>query len=256
MILQLICPVHHIKRVTQDIFVLSIVAPEVARSVRPGQFLNIRIDDGLSPLLRRPFSVHRVEEDRVEILFDVVGKGTGILSRRRPGDSVDILGPLGTPFSTDANNFSTALLVAGGLGVAPLPLTTEFLLRSGKSVVTMLGARTSTLLVDAHLRNVSAATDDGTKGFEGTVVDLLKTTMGRQEYPSPKIFGCGPMPMLRTLSAFSEERGIPAEVSLEGPMACGIGICQGCPVELRGEQKSYGLMCKDGPVFDVRKIVI
>ncbi len=256
MILQLICPVHHIQHVAQNIFVLSFVAPEIARSVHPGQFLNIKVDDGLSPLLRRPFSVHRVEDDRVEILFDVVGKGTAILSRKRHGDSVDILGPLGTPFTTDGDAFSTAILVAGGLGVAPFPLTTEFLVRGGNSVVTALGARSSALLMDAHLKNVTVATDDGSKGFEGTVVDLLKATVARQEYLSPKIFGCGPTPMLRALSAFSQEHGIPAEVSLEGPMACGIGICQGCPVELKGEQKSYGLMCKDGPVFDARKIVI
>lgn len=256
MILQLTCPVHHIRQLRPTIFVLSFVAPGIARTVRPGQFLNIKVDDGLSPLLRRPFSVHRVEADCVEILFDVVGKGTAILSRKHPGDMLDILGPLGVPFTTDGRDFSTALLVAGGLGVAPLPLTADFLRASGKQVVTFLGARTRDLLVGDHLDNVTVATDDGSEGYGGTVVELLKATMARREFTLPKIFGCGPTAMLRALSAFALDRGIPAEVSLEGPMACGIGICQGCPVELAGEEKSYALMCKDGPVFDVRKIVI
>ncbi len=256
MILQLICPVQSVQYVSQNIFLLSFVAPEIAGSVRPGQFVNIKVEDGLSPLLRRPFSIHRVETDCVEILFEVVGKGTGILSRKRPGDSLDILGPLGVPFTTDSPNFSTALLVGGGLGVAPLPLTIEFLRRSGKKIVTFLGARSAAMLVEAHLENVSVATDDGSKGFEGNVVELLKETLAGGDLPLPKIFGCGPTAMLRALSAFALDHGIPAEVSLEGPMACGMGICQGCPVELKGDQKSYALMCKEGPVFDVRKIVI
>lgn len=250
MILQQICPIVKLQQLSGSIFVLTFVAPSLARSLRPGQFLNIKVDDG--PLLRRPFSAYRREGDHVEILFDVVGKGTSLLSRKRPGDALDILGPLGVPFGTDNQDFSTALLVGGGLGVAPLPIATEFLRRAGKDVRTFLGGRTSSLLVEGHLENLRAATDDGSRGFRGTVVDLLRETVAKETFERPRIFGCGPTPMLRALSAFAQDQGIPAEVSLEGPMACGIGICQGCPVELKAG--GYALMCKEGPVFDVRTI--
>ena len=250
MILQEICPVVKLQRLSTSLYVLSIAAPSLARSLRPGQFLNIRVDDG--PLLRRPFSAYRREGDHVEILFDVVGKGTALLSRKKPGDTLDVLGPLGVPFGTERKDFSTALLVGGGLGVAPLPITTEFLRKSGKEVHTFLGGRNSSLVIDGHLENLRVATDDGSRGFRGTVVDLLKEVVATTTFDRPRIFGCGPTPMLRALSSLALERGISAEVSLEGPMACGIGICQGCPVELKGG--GYALMCKDGPVFDVRNI--
>jgi dihydroorotate dehydrogenase electron transfer subunit len=253
-ILQQICPVHDIQQYSKDIFILSFVAPAIARALRPGQFVNIKVDDGLSPLLRRPFSAHRIERDRIEVLFDVVGKGTAILSQKRPGDLLDVLGPLGVPFDLERQDFSTAILVAGGLGVAPFPLVSDFLRRGAKQVVTFLGGRSSSVIVDVHLENLLVATDDGSRGFHGNVVDLLKETMAKRAFILPRIFGCGPTPMLRALSAFALEHQIPAEVSLEGPMACGIGICQGCPVELT--EGGYALMCKDGPVFDVRKILL
>lgn len=248
--------VHRVQHLTKNIFILSFDAPAIASTIRPGQFLNIKVDEGISPLLRRPFSVYRTEGDRVEVLIDVVGKGTAILSRKRPGDPLDVLGPLGVPFSLAGEGYSTALLVGGGLGVAPLPLLTDFLRREGKKVATFLGARSASMLIAAHLENLSCATDDGSRDFHGNVVDLLKTTMAQKNFKHPRIFGCGPTPMLRALAAFAIERQIPAEVSLEGPMACGIGICQGCPVERKGTQKTYSLMCKDGPVFNVRDIVI
>jgi dihydroorotate dehydrogenase electron transfer subunit len=241
---------------TKSIFTLSVDAPAIAAAIRPGQFLNIKVEESISPLLRRPFSVYRREGDRVEVLFKVVGKGTALLSRKRPGDLLDVLGPLGAPFNLDEGNYSTAVLVAGGLGVAPMPLLTDFLRLKGKKVATFLGAKSSSELIDAHLENLSCATEDGSRSFTGHVVDLLKMTMAKKEIERPKIFGCGPTPMLRALAAFALERQIPAEVSLEGPMACGIGICQGCPVERSGAQKGYSLMCKDGPVFNVRDIVI
>jgi dihydroorotate dehydrogenase electron transfer subunit len=248
--------VHSVQRLTRNVFILSFDAPAIAASIRPGQFLNIKVDESFSPLLRRPFSVYRTEGDRVEVLFEVVGKGSAILSRKRPGDLLDVLGPLGVPFNLEGGSHSTAVLVGGGLGVAPLPLLTDFLRRNRKKVATFLGARSSSELIDTHLENLLCATDDGSRGFHGTVVDLLKTTMAKKDFDRPRIFGCGPTPMLRALAAFAMEHQVPAQVSLEGPMACGIGICQGCPVERRGTEKEYSLMCKDGPVFDVRDIVI
>ncbi|CAG0932086.1 partial Dihydroorotate dehydrogenase B (NAD(+)), electron transfer subunit, partial [Planctomycetaceae bacterium] len=110
------CPVRSLQTVARNIFVLSLHAPGLAPAVRPGQFVNIRVNDALEPLLRRPFSVHRTTHDAIEILFNIVGKGTALLAEKREGDVLDLLGPLGVPFTLDDDRFDTALLVAGGLG--------------------------------------------------------------------------------------------------------------------------------------------
>ncbi len=247
-------PVRDVRAVAENTYVLSFRAAPISQTVRAGQFLNIRVDDATVPLLRRPFSVHRTDGDIVEFIFNVVGRGTLSLSRLREGDEVDVVGPLGVPFTLGAQGFRTAILIGGGLGVAPLPLATATLRAAGTNVETFLGARSARFLAKNHLENLHVATDDGTEGFHGTVVDLLMRTLEKQPITEARMFACGPMPMLRAAAALSLKLNIPCEVSLEGPMGCGIGICQGCPVELTGGEKKYALMCKDGPTFDVRKV--
>lgn len=248
------CPVRSLQAVARNTFVVSLHAPDLAPSVRPGQFVNIRITDTLEPLLRRPFSVHRTTRDTVEILFNIVGKGTALLAEKREGDLLDLLGPLGVPFMLDDDRFDTALLVAGGLGVAPMPLTTAELLHRGKAVRTLVGARDAASLVTRHLHDVTCATDDGSSGFHGNVVALLEKLAGPMGGQRLKIFACGPHAMLKATALAAERLRIPCEVSMEGPMGCGIGICQGCPVELRDASRRYALMCKDGPTFDAQAI--
>ncbi len=250
------CQVSSVTQVGSNIFVLSFVSPRISTEIRPGQFVNIRVREGREPLLRRPFSVYRTESDRVEIIFNVVGVGTSLLRGKSPGDTVDVLGPLGRPFALDRDDYATAILVGGGLGVAPFPLTTASLQTLGKRTVTVLGARTADQLVVRHLLDVRCATDDGSRGYHGTAVDLAARTLADGSLDRPKLFGCGPTAMLRALAQLAVTTGTPCEVSLEGPMGCGFGICQGCPVELVGPEKRFALMCKDGPVFDVRTIRI
>ncbi len=252
--IQALCTVTENSLVASNTYVLRFQAPVIAFSCRPGQFINIKVNDAGMPLLRRPFSVYHVEGDTVAIIFNVVGLGTRLLSAKRPGEQLDILGPLGRPFGLD-DRFSTALLVGGGLGVAPLPMITDALRGRGRSVVTFLGSRTRDQLVPAHLENVQIATDDGSEGFHGTVVDLLRRYLRDHHLPGPKIFGCGPTRMLKELARLSAEIQIPCEVSLESAMACGIGICQGCPVETMGREKKYALVCTDGPVFSTECLV-
>ncbi|MBI4535149.1 MAG: dihydroorotate dehydrogenase electron transfer subunit [Ignavibacteriae bacterium] len=235
---------------------MTFVSEAISSSVLAGQFINIKIDASNDPLLRRPFSVYRTNGPEVEIIFNVIGKGSSILHRKREGDTVGVLGPLGVPFSLSGGDFTTALLIGGGLGVAPLPISTAVLRKAGKSILTFLGSRTANQLVGNHLESLHVATDDGTAGFHGTVVDLFKKHY-RETHPShPKIFACGPTRMLHAVAEFAMAEDIPCEVSMEGPMACGFGICQGCPVELVDGDKKYALMCKDGPTFDVRRIRI
>ncbi len=243
-------------RVAEGIHRLTLKCPEVASSMRAGQFVNVRVrDDGWDPLLRRPFSVSRVDGDRIDLVFNVVGVGTKAMSSYEPGRSVDLLGPLGKPFAVDAD-FETALLVGGGLGVAPLPALTDELRRRGKSAITFLGARSRSQLYREHLFELHVATDDGSEGHHGTVVDLLSVYLGEHTVPSPMIFACGPTPMLRALGAFAKERSIPCELSLEGEMACGIGLCQGCPVERVGGAKRYALVCTEGPTFRAGEVIV
>ncbi|MFI5253692.1 MAG: dihydroorotate dehydrogenase electron transfer subunit [Bacteroidota bacterium] len=247
-------PVTSINRIGPDIYVMGLHAPEIASGILPGQFVNLRVHDGYQPLLRRPFSIYRVTGETIELIFNLVGTGTTILHSKKVGDEIDMIGPLGRPFHTD-DKFETAIVMGGGMGVAPLPILTQALKRNRK-IVTYLGARSKEFLVTSYLENLCIATDDGSAGFHGTVVELLRSNLTEKSLPSSKIFACGPNPMLKAVSKLADEFGIPCELSLESVMACGIGICQGCPVENANSEKKYSLICKDGPVFNSKAIIV
>ena len=251
---QLSCRIQNVRSVAENICILTFLSDYISRTVRAGQFVNIKVAETTEPLLRRPYSVYRAHGEKIDLLFNIVGRGSAALAQRRPDEWIDVLGPLGIPFSLGREDYSTAILIAGGMGVAPMPLATSELRQLGKDVVTLIGARTGRQIVDSHLDNVGIATDDGSRGLHGTVVDLAREVLAAGGIRLPRIFACGPTAMLRAVASLAIERGIPCEVSLEGPMACGFGICQGCPVELVGGDKKYGLMCKDGPTFDVTRV--
>jgi dihydroorotate dehydrogenase electron transfer subunit len=247
-------PVISVESVGTEIFVLTLQAPHLGALVRPGQFINIKVTDTPYPLLRRPFSVYRVEEERVSVIFNVVGIGTGILAAKRAGDFVDVIGPLGSPFPVEGE-YTTAILVGGGLGVAPLPLLTDSL-TGRKKIQTFVGGRSADHVVTDYLQNLHVATDDGSTGHKGTVVDLLREHMGDFRISESRIFACGPTPMLRSLQSITASTGIKAYFSLESAMACGIGICQGCPAKRTGTSSTYSLICKEGPVFDSSTLIM
>jgi dihydroorotate dehydrogenase electron transfer subunit len=243
------------REVAEGIFRLVLRTSEIALRSAPGQFVNIRCGESCLPLLRRPFSISRVEEDSIELLFNVIGHGTRMMSSKQAGDTLDVLGPLGTPFGI-TGNYQKAILVGGGLGIAPFPFLTDALLTAEKEIITLVGARTARQITEQHLKNVRVATDDGSKGMKGTVLDLLKTVIGGVKPNTVKVFGCGPTPMLKALSALVSAAGIDCELSLEGDMACGMGICQGCPVERTDGKKKYALVCTDGPTFNIKDIIL
>lgn len=254
-ILQAPVPVVDRSQIAEGIFIVSLRSAHLAEYASPGQFVNIRCGDGCLPLLRRPFSISRVEGDMLELMFNVVGQGTRMLASRKSGDFVDVLGPLGVPFKLDGT-FETALLVGGGLGAAPLPFLTDRLLAHKKQIQTYLGARRANQLTEKHLVDVRVSTDDGSRGHHGTVVDALKKRLSENKPGKPKIFGCGPTPMLKALAEYADSVGIECELSLEGDMACGMGICQGCPVERTDGKKKYSLVCVEGPTFNSHDIVL
>ena len=254
--IQQIVRVESNQEIAEGLFLMRFDSEEIAGSARPGQFLNIRTVQGWGPLLlRRPFSISSVFGTSIRLLYGIIGKGTRMLAALRPGDGIDILGPLGIPFGYD-DAFETAVVVAGGLGIAPFPFLTDYLEKKRTSILTFVGSRSLFKIESLRLKNVSYATDDGSKGFRGTVVDCLADYLGTHTLDKPKIFGCGPTKMLSSLSKLAQAKGLKCELSLEGDMACGIGICQGCPVERKNGTKKYALVCKDGPTFDCRDIVL
>ncbi len=247
-------PIYTVKEIALNIFQLSFLSPSISLGALPGQFVNVRVEDSAVPLLRRPFSISSVDGEIVSIIFNVIGLGTKLLSQKKPGETLDVLGPLGKGiFPFDDEEYRTALLIAGGLGVAAFPFLISRL-PSSKEVVSFLGARSSSYVVRHGLKNVRIATDDGSEGFTGTVVELMKMFLKENPVDRPRIFSCGPMPMMRALAELSLEKNIPCYVALECEMACGIGLCQGCPVETVNAGKKYNLVCKDGPVFEIRNV--
>ena len=246
---QQLCPVQSCHEIAAKTFLLRFNSIEIAASSQPGQFVNVLVaETGEGPFLRRPFSISRIEKDSIELIFHVVGIGTNILSRKRIGDWIDVIGPLGQPFHRDAE-YDTALLVAGGIGIAPFPFLTEDLLKRGKRIETFIGYRNAGQIFTENLQNVRIATDDGSDGFHGNVIQLLESSFIQSNFGKSKIFACGPTLMLNALTELAKRKNICCEMSLEGQMACGFGICQGCAVERSEGAAKYALVCKDGPAF-------
>lgn len=253
------------REVAPDIFLMEIRSPDIVALGRPGQFLHLRVDDGDGgPLLRRPLSIFSREEagERVGLLFRRVGPGTRILSGMLPDSRLDLVGPLGRAFSPSPG-IEKALLVAGGLGVAPLFFLAQDLTGRGIGVRFLLGATgREGLLCRDRLKDLGVkldiSTDDGSEGFHGLVTGLLEQVL-EQDRPSPAkcaLFVTGPEPMMKTVAALARRHRLGAQFSLERHMACGVGACWGCAVRCRDERGRpvYRRACADGPVFDLSEL--
>jgi len=247
-------PVVERKILQDNVFLLKMHSPAIASVIKPAQFLNIRVSSESYPLLRRPFSVCDVEGEHIYLLFNIFGEGTRILAGKSSGDLIDILGPLGNGFNLN-DDYETAVIVAGGLGSAPFPFVTREL-NDNKEIISFIGGRTSKDVITYGMKNVFTASDDGSSGFKGSVVELLNSKIEELQKKNIKVFGCGPTPMLKALKEFCVKQNIVCEVSAECAMACGFGICQGCPIESTNNSKKYLLVCKDGPVFNVEDVMI
>ena len=239
--------------VSPGFFRMKLVSGYLSRTAKPGQFVEVRCSEGPEPLLRRPLGVHRVTLSGIDILYRVIGKGTGILSGKQPGEKVDILGPLGNGFDLKASG--PAVLVAGGIGVAPLAALAQKLTRAH----VIIGGRTAShILCEKEFKSlgcsVKVATEDGSKGRKGLVTDLLKERLGSRGVKTAIVYACGPNAMLKAVWAIARVHGVRCQVSLEEHMACGVGVCLGCPVKVR-PGGAYKMVCKDGPVFDASEVV-
>lgn len=242
-------------------------SPELARAIRPGQFLMIRLPGHSDPLLGRPFALYDTVLDEsgqpsaVDVVYLIVGKLTGLLAGLRSGDRVEVWGPLGNGFP-DFDNLEHIALVAGGIGQTPFLAHVRALLgtrgyggqpprRMAQRVSLYYGFRTADLAAGvedfrAAGATVHLASDDGTLGFRGFVTQLLAT-----QAPPQHLVGCGPEPMLHALAQLAGRWGVPCHLSLETPMACGVGICFSCVTRVRtAEGWDYRRVCVDGPIFD------
>lgn len=244
------------EQVLENIFVVRLRAPGIAQLAKAGQFAMLRGWDTLDPLLARPFSFHRIlaHESQVEFVYRVVGRGTTLMSKWRPGDEVKILGPLGSGFPIPSGR--SIAIVGRGMGIAPLYSLAETARESKVAVHSFLSARSSGSLIDhaalAGLsESMSVCTDDGSAGPPGLVTDSLKTAV--HQYGISAIYCCGSKRLAREVSGISASFNIPSYVSLEERMGCGVGACKGCPVQTR---VGYKMVCKDGPVFDLSEVLL
>ena len=218
-----------------------------------GQFLHIACGEGL--LLRRPISVCMVQEDEPQdtarVVFEVRGEGTKWLAQRQVGDKVNVLGPLGNGFTVTPND--RLLLVGGGIGVPPLLGQAAF---TAKNSTAILGFRSAdrTMLVEDYrdyCEAVYLCSDDGSLGRHGFVDAQLKDILEKDKNFTA-VLACGPKPMLKNVAKVAAEYGVPCQVSLEERMACGVGACLGCAVQMADGTMKH--VCKDGPVFDAKEV--
>ena len=250
----------------EDVVSIWFRSKDMASTVKPGQFLTIQVgdDDTLIPVLRRPFAISSVKDDTFEVIFHIVGKGTKTLSEiLTEGSTINILGPLGNGFDLKENSGKEKLLLAGGLGIAPIKSLMEYYATKNEKVTLLWGNRTdkdfynTEYLSEKCNKNFFTSTDDGSLGFSGNILELLnhkteiKEIKNLSEYD---IFVVGPTPMMRAVANNLMKQEIDCQVSLETPMACGIGVCQGCAVEDRKKENSFYLVCKDGPVFNASDV--
>ncbi len=237
---------------------LRVHAPDIAHSSQPGQFLHVLCSDTLDPLLRRPISIHTVDKDRgtVSLLYRVAGRGTAMLSDY---EQLNIMGPLGNGFTLPPAN-SKVLVVAGGIGIAPLYFLLQKLSENGSVADVFLGASSAGHLlrikdINELGHSVQVATDDGSSGYHGRVTDICSP-----DFISglDMVYTCGPRPMMRALAKIIKKHNVPGQFSLEERMGCGVGACLACACKTRTghpEEFTYSHVCVDGPVFSASEVV-
>lgn len=243
--------------IKNNFFHCVISASEIARKAYPGQFINVKINDSLTPLLRRPFSVYNTQGERVEFIYEAVGEGTRLLSKRKKGEYLDLIGPLGNGFRINSSPDSENILVAGGIGVAPLFFLARKLAKKKRGILVFLGAKTKKeILCKEEFKRlgckIEMATDDGSLGFKGKITELFKSQIKNINCKVSTLYACGPRPMLKEICLIAQKYNLLSQISLEEHMACGLGLCLGCVVKTRS---GYKKVCSDGPVFEGQEII-
>lgn len=250
------------------LFWLTVKEPRGAREALPGQFAHILCGEPFSqkdgPGWRRAFSISQVDREKgtLSFLYRPEGRGSRWLSRRKPGETLDLLAPLGKPFPLDLPPQHRPVMVAGGTGLAPFIFLSRELSLKGETPLLFIGMASHKELAVMGLAleagaQVMVATDDGSQGYYGTVVDLARETLLREEKGdgrTPFLYACGPTAMMAAMASFAREKGWPLYVSLETNMACGTGLCLTCTVPGPRGPHFYRRACVEGPVFPAEEV--
>ncbi|MBR0102845.1 MAG: dihydroorotate dehydrogenase electron transfer subunit [Selenomonadaceae bacterium] len=233
------------KPVADDVFRLTLDAPELAKTSRAGQFVQVKVSDEFT--LRRPLGIASTAGGRVKIFYRVVGRGTEALTKKIVGDWLSVLGALGNGF---ANPSGKVLLVGGGMGLAPLLCAAE-----NFSADVLIGGRTKAEVLfwqdefAPHVEKIFITTDDGSYAKKGFAIDLLPEVLSAENYSA--VYTCGPEIMMRGVAKLAMDNNLPCQVSFEKRMACGLGACLSCSIDTTDGRKK---VCKDGPIFDAAKV--
>ncbi|MCL1865733.1 MAG: dihydroorotate dehydrogenase electron transfer subunit [Spirochaetes bacterium] len=234
---------------SKDHYLLKIETKE--SNFNPGQFINIKTSANTDPLLRRPISIFDAEGNSISIVVRVIGKGTELISRMKPGD-MDVIGPLGKGFTIEKNK--KVILIGGGVGNAPLYYLMKKLNDEGTKVTYIYSVKNKDFIFEKNKFKTLAdeffiTTDDGSEGIKGMAVDVLRDKISSKDYD--RIYCCGPEPMMEKIVQLANTN-TPVEVSVENYFGCGVGLCVGCTVDT---VEGYKRACVDGPVFDGRVIL-
>lgn len=235
----------------KNIYEIVIESEEITLSAKPGQFLHIKTNMGLDPLLRRPISISRIHRDKGQLfmIYQMAGRGTKELTHFSEGDYIDVLGPLGNGFPVFKDK--KCAVIGGGMGVAPL----LEILNNIDECDAYIGFKCSTFKIEEFqksCRNLCIATEDGSLGFKGFVTDLIDDI---KKYDI--VYACGPKPMLKRVKTICEDGDVLCYMSVEERMACGIGACLvcACSIEMEDGSRQYKKVCADGPVFKAQEVV-
>ncbi|MBG9445384.1 dihydroorotate dehydrogenase [Cytobacillus firmus] len=259
MIRQEQCKVISQIKLAENIYELTLQGELVHEMKEPGQFVHLKISEGYDPMLRRPISIAEIspDESQFKMIYRAEGRGTALLSEKKPGDYTDVLGPLGNGFPiSEAGRGETALLVGGGIGVPPLYELSNQLLNRGVKVIHVLGFQSAGAVFYeekfSRLGETYLATVDGSAGMKGFVTDVIN----RLNIDFDILYSCGPTPMLKALeNQFPHKKVF---LSLEERMGCGIGACFACVCHTGDDPEgySYKKVCSDGPVFKAGEVVL
>jgi dihydroorotate dehydrogenase electron transfer subunit len=234
-------------------FLLELKSLDLIENIKPGQFINVQVEDSSTTFLRRPFSVHEVDykNNTISILVKEVGEGTSKITHSKVGDSLSVVFPLGNGFTKPLKT-EKVLLIGGGVGIAPMMHFSRELKENGTEVHILLGAKTQRdhILIDEfkHHGNVYITTDDGSLGEKGFVV---QHSILNGDIQFDCIYCCGPDVMMRSIAKMAKSLSVKCEVSLENMMACGFGVCLCCVTKTKEGNKC---VCSDGPVFNINEL--
>ncbi|MCK5780137.1 MAG: dihydroorotate dehydrogenase electron transfer subunit [Psychrilyobacter sp.] len=240
------------KKIADNYYLMRVEGDKIPKSSKPGQFFMLESKDS-SRILRRPISLHNVDENILEFYYEALGSGTKEFSKLKIGETMNIQGPLGNGFDTEVKD-KNVIVIGGGMGMAPIKYLIKKL-KINNNVKFIGGGRNSNAVEIIKNFNLDAlsyevATDDGSVGSKGNTVDLLKTILEKEKVDI--IYTCGPHKMMEAVARVAEENNIRCQVSLEERMACGIKACVGCSIlTTKGMQK----VCYDGPVFESIDVV-